>query len=73
MTNMTRYTSVRISADVIFRDLEAEAVPAVTAIRGRVRRRQAAWPRLRRHATILSLSTGFLEFSHVRPLEMAHD
>ena len=26
MTNMTRYTSVRISADVIFRDLEGEAV-----------------------------------------------
>lgn len=26
MTNMTRYTSVRLSADVIFRDLEGEAV-----------------------------------------------
>lgn len=26
MTNMTRYPSVRLSADVIFRDLEGEAV-----------------------------------------------
>jgi hypothetical protein len=26
MTNMTHYTSVRLSADVIFRDLEGEAV-----------------------------------------------
>jgi hypothetical protein len=26
MTNMTRYTSVRLSADVIFRDLEGEAI-----------------------------------------------